>query len=232
MAYENYSFVSWSEGTPITSLRLHQMSTNTHQVKLATDSLPKGVLKFKQIASGDSPSTATVNANIQGNYEVIALKNEGGGVDNRITLENGRRYRITVSFPGVKVATAGGEDSIYHLAIKRGTITTPGNVIANVYLESYPGLYVNVASTAVSNVTVTSGGNTIVSANNITPNTDIRFGAGTYSYVFSGAGEVNESFFVEIKKTAGSSGANRITTYSIAASETPIQFYIEDVGAV
>jgi hypothetical protein len=44
MAYENYYFVSWANGTPITGDRLNQMSINIEQVKDATSSSPKGIL--------------------------------------------------------------------------------------------------------------------------------------------------------------------------------------------
>ena len=51
MAYENYTFVSWTDGTPITGDRLAQMSTNIDQVKDATDDKPYGLLKFKTVTS-------------------------------------------------------------------------------------------------------------------------------------------------------------------------------------
>ena len=52
MAYENYTFVSWSDGTPITSERLAQMSMNVEQVRDANDNKPNGILSFEEITSG------------------------------------------------------------------------------------------------------------------------------------------------------------------------------------
>ena len=39
--YTNYSIVSWSDTTPITSVRLNQMSVNIDQVKIVNDDKPK-----------------------------------------------------------------------------------------------------------------------------------------------------------------------------------------------
>lgn len=237
MAYENYSFVSWSEGTPITSVRLHQMSTNIAQVKDATDPAPKGLLRIKEVSS-DSPNSATVSGDITAPYEVIALKNEGAGVDNRVTLENGRRYKITLSFSGLKVTNPGGEDSTYKLSIKRGTFSN-GNTVSTFYLNSGIGLFVNTQTASVTSlsgfIAPTSNTNSSVAistVNNLYSKTNIRFGAGTYTYVLSGDGTSNESFYVEIEKDEGSSGANNSSTYAVVGSETPIQFFIEDIGRV
>lgn len=235
MAYENYSFVSWSEGTPITSVRLHQMSTNIAQVKDATDPFPKGLLRIKELTS-DSPNSSTVSANIVAAYKVIALENEGGGVDNRTTLENGRRYKITLVFPGIKVTNPGGEDSTYKLSIKAGTFGN-GTNISTFYLNSGIGAFVNTQTAAVSSlsgfIAPTSNANSniaIATINRINSRDNLRFGAGTYSYILSGNGATNISFFAEVQKDAGSSGANNISTYAITGSETPMQFFIEDIG--
>ena len=72
MAYENYSFVSWTTGTPITGDRLSQMSTNIEQVKDATDDKPQGILKFKQIS---------VNSNTFSDYNEHELVNLSAPID-------------------------------------------------------------------------------------------------------------------------------------------------------
>lgn len=215
MAYENYSTVSWTDLTPITSARLNQMSINIDQVKDATNDKPQGIRKLKTINSNISITQA--NALLA--HEVVSLKDEGNGTDNRFTPEIGRYYRLRLSFPGIAVSGAGAEDSTYYLAIKDGVFGNSNTVIANYRLSSGPGLFVNVASASAS-------------VSNISLNPTIRFGAGTYEYVFSGDGTPNKSFFIEVIKVQGASGSNRATAYNVVASETPMQFYIEDVGGV
>ena len=69
MAYENYSQVSWTDGTPITGDRLQQMSTNTQQVKEATDDAPQGVKKIKSVASASS--TFAVSSAVTSSYFLL-----------------------------------------------------------------------------------------------------------------------------------------------------------------
>jgi len=70
MAYENYSFVSWTDGTPISSDRMAQMSMNIEQVRDFNDSKPAGVLQFIEV------TTANVVANIQDlRKRVVDLEN-------------------------------------------------------------------------------------------------------------------------------------------------------------
>lgn len=211
MAYENYSFVSWTPGTPITSERLAQMSTNTEQVKEATSPNPKGVLKLKNIASN-----VVVSSNIFTAFELIALKDEGGGIDNRVTVENGRYYRITLEFPGFVIATAGGEDSTYFLSFNQGIFGGGVSEKANYKLSSGVSAYINTAS-ATANIS------------NISLATNRRFGAGTYSITVASSGLTNESFHIKAGKVQGASN-NNASSYTIAASDSAMQFYIEDLG--
>ena len=51
MAYETYSTVSWSDGTPISSDRLQQMSTNAEAIKDTTDGFGQGVLSYQTISA-------------------------------------------------------------------------------------------------------------------------------------------------------------------------------------
>lgn len=215
MAYENYSTVSWTDLTPITSARLNQMSINIDQVKDATNDKPQGIRKLKTISS----NVSITQANALLVHEVIYLKDELNGTDNRFTPEVGRYYKLKLSFPGIAVSGAGGEDSTYYLAIKEGIFGNANTVIANYRLSSGPGVFVNVASAAAN-------------VSNFALNPIIRFGSGSYEYVFSGDGTPNKSFFVEVIKVQGASGSNRATAYNVVASETPMQFYIEDVGGV
>lgn len=221
MAYENYSFVSWTEGTPITGERLQQMSTNTEQVKLATDGKPKGILRLKTVSS-DSPSNTTSNANLAASYEVISLKNESGNPDNRITLETGRAYKLTLIFPGIEVNTTGGEDATYELGIKRGVFGNTTSNISVYQLNSGPIMFANVSTTAANNTNLS----TLLNLHS-----GYHFGAGTYTAIVIGDGTANESFTVDIRKVAGPSGSNRATAYAVVGSEVPIQLMIEDIGS-
>lgn len=253
MAYENYSFVSWSTGTPITSARLDQMSTNIEEVKNATDGYPRGILKLKQASSNVS-----ITSNIFTAFELISLKNEGGSPDNRVTVEPDRYYRITLAFPGVVVANAGGEDSTYFLSFNQGLFGGVVSEKANYKFSSGPGLYVSTANATanisilsattvtLSNANITGGtltGSNITNASisaaninsnslssNLKLNSGFRFGAGTYSIVVSSAaGLTNESFHIKMGKVQGASN-NNASSFTIVASESPMQLYIEDIG--
>jgi hypothetical protein len=213
MAYENYKMVTWADLTPITSVRLQQMSTNIEQVKEANDDKPKGVQRLRTISS----NIAITSANALLESEIIYLKNEGNGTDNRITLETGRYYKLTLTFPGIAPSGAGGEDSIYYLNIKDGTFGGTNTSIASYRLSSGPLIFVN---TATSTANVSS----------LSLNASARFGSGTYTYVLSGNGAQNVSFFAEVVKVQGASGSNNITGYTVVASEVPMQMFIEDAG--
>lgn len=211
MAYENYSFVSWTTGTPLTAERFAQMSTNIEQVKEATSPNSKGILKLKNIASN-----VTVASNIFTAFELISLKDEGGGTDNRVTVENGRYYRITLEFPGFVIATAGGEDSTYFLSFNQGIFGGSVSEKANYKISSGISTYINTAS-GVANIS------------NHALMTNKRFGAGTYSITVTSSGLVNESFHIKAGKVQGASN-NNASAYTIAASDSPMQLYIEDLG--
>lgn len=213
MAYENYKVVTWADLTPITSTRLQQMTTNIEQVKDANDDKPKGIQRFKTISSNIPVSAA----NALTPAEVIYLKDEGNGTDNRVTLESNRYYKITIVFPGIAPLGPGGEDSTYYLNLHSGRFGESNTTLASYRLSSGPLLFTNTAS-QVANIA-----NIGLASNN-------RFGAGTYTYVLSGNGATNESFFVQTVKLQGSSGSNNITGYTITGSETTMQMIIEDAG--
>jgi hypothetical protein len=117
MAYENYSFVSWTDGTPLSSDRLAQMSTNIEQVKTANDDKALGVLALKNV------TTSTANSNTYGSeVEIIGLKDESGsgGADNRVTIASNRYYKVVLNFPGISIYGAGGEDGRFILRLYNG----------------------------------------------------------------------------------------------------------------
>ena len=125
MAYENYVFVSWTDGTPISSDRLSQMSMNMEQIRDANDAKPQGVLEFIETTSGN------VVANVgSSDTQVLALTNPDGGSDQRVTVDQNRFYKVTCVFPGFSVQGKGAEDSTLKLKIY--------NAVSNNYGSSSP----------------------------------------------------------------------------------------------
>lgn len=217
MAYENYSFVSWSGVTPITSERLQQMSTNISQVKDATDDNPKGLLKIKTITTG----TFGPYTNFNTENEIIALENEGGGgVNNLVTVETNRYYRFTLSFPGITVNNAGAEDSTFLIKIAQGTTSASSEVVTwKVTPHTYT--YINTAS-ANANIS-----NHALKTPSSYPS---KIGAGVYSFVQDSlsSGITNQRYYVSITRDDGAS-VNNAPSFSILGTER-IQLYVEDIG--
>lgn len=213
--YTNYSFVSWSDTTPITSARLNQMSVNTEQVKIVNDDKPKGILKLKE----SSNNVVNGNAAIFSNTKIIALTVEGGE-DNRLTTETTRYYRLTFVCPGIQQDDPGGEDGNYNLRFRFGNTANSGTIINQFYLSPSVGIYQDVSANAISN--------SYIIADEQTLRSEIIFGAGVYSTVFQGTGVANESFMVELERTQGSSVNNK-TGWTVIGSPK-MQFYIEDIG--
>ena len=217
MAYESFRTVSWSDATPITSVRLQQMTTNIEQVKSANLDKPIGIVRYNTV--GSDIDVPIAGRTIQQDHVLVELKLDGA-TDNRWTLESGRYYKLCLDLPPIEVQGPGGEDSTYTIAFSRGTFATPvGSVIRSYTLNSGIALFTNVHTEAAS-------------VDNLTLKSTIRFGAGTYTCIFTGAGEENVSFFAKITKTQGSSGSGNITNYSIQNSESPTQFWLEDIGGI
>lgn len=217
MAYENYSFVSWTAGTPISSDRLGQMSTNIGQVKDATDDNPKGLVKLKTISGSTFGPYSTWNTE----HEIIALENEGGGgVNNLVTVDVNRYYRLTLSFPGISVLNAGAEDSTYLITLNEGTTSAP-IVLSTWKVTAGPFTFIN-----------TAGGNANI-ANEILKSSSFptRIGAGTYSTIFdsTGSGVTNKRYYIGITRDDGSTQNNN-PTFQILTSDARMQFYAEDIG--
>jgi len=224
MTYESYSFVSWTAGTPITGERLAQMSMNVQQVRDANDDKPSGVLV---LSNGTSPIQSNAS-NVFTKIEIANLKyNTSSGVDQRVTIDSGRYYRINLTFPGFSVATAGGEDSVYYISFNEGSYGD-GVPVERANFKVTPSIseYLDVS---VSNATTAA--NTLTNYK-VLPNR--RFGAGTYSIIISSTGITNQSFYVAVGKTAGANGnTNNASAFTVVADvTTPIQFSVEDVGGV
>lgn len=217
MAYENYSFVSWTAGTPISSDRLGQMSTNIGQVKDATDDNPKGILKLKTISGSTFGPYSTWNTE----HEIISLENEGGGgVNNLVTVDVNRYYRLTLSFPGISILNAGAEDSTYLITLNEGTTSAP-IVLSTWKVTAGPFTFIDTASAAAN----------IANEKLKTASFPTRIGAGTYSTIFdsTSSGITNKRYYIGITRDDGSTQNNN-PTFQILTSDARMQFYAEDIG--
>jgi hypothetical protein len=228
--YTNYSLVTWTDLTPISSVRLNQVSTNIEQVKIANEDKPKGLLKISNIVLTNGSSAAAEFANIK-----LMSLDLVSGLDNRVTLDSVRYYRLTFVCPGITQQDAGGEDSKYEIRFCKGNGVSTANIITTFTLNSGIGAYIDMTN----GVAATQTGNTftggVAGTTAITGNTNVRssitFGAGVYSFIYSNT-KVNESFFVEVARSSGSSAANPSTWAIVTGGEAYAQFYIEDIGGV
>lgn len=217
MAYENYSFVSWSDGTPITGERLAQMSMNMEQIREANDRKPTGILQLIQSTSG----TAVANV-IASNHLVIQLTNPAGGTDQRVTIPADRYFRVTCVFPGFEIAGKGAEDSI--LSLKLFQVASgfdAASPIAQWETTQPPHIFYNV--TANANILATE------QSYKSQPTT---VGAGVYSIVTtSGGGLSQQSFSVVVKRTFVSGATNAPSIAVGSTSTEKLQLYVEDIGS-
>jgi len=224
MAYENYSQVSWTDGTPITGDRLQQMSTNTQQVKESTDDNPQGVKKLKVVTSNTASFTDFANT-----HEIINLSDESGtgGPDNRVTISASRFYKVTLSFTGFVVAAPGAEDATYVVSLHTGT---HGSANTMIYSAKFtPSIF--------AYIDVSTSGNASTISNIALRNSayDSFFGSGTHSVVLQSniSGFTNETFFAAVNRVQGASATNA-PAYIVPAASTvqPLQLYVEDIGGV
>lgn len=216
MAYENYQFVSWTTGTPITGERLSQMSTNIEQIKDATDGRPQGVIQLNQITA-DVPNTTGYSDFAE--YELISLK-EDPPIDKRVSVNENRYYKISLNFPGFLVKERGAEDSTFLIKFYQGTFGNASTLLNTWRITPPIFSFYDVSS----NPSTTSVG---VKASGY----PTRFGAGEYSIILSSSasGFTNESFYVAIKRDQGANTTNA-PSYYVPSGGTTMQFYIEDVG--
>lgn len=209
--YTNYSLVTWTDLTPISSVRLNQMSTNIEQVKIFNEDKPKGLLKISNTVITNGSSVSSEFANVK-----LTALDLIGGADNRVTIESTRYYKISLHLPGITQAISGGEDSRYEIRFCKGNGVSSGNTLTTYTLNSGIGTYINLVSGGanIANTTLRSGK---------------TFGAGVYSTIYS-SDQVNQSFFIEVQRIAGASSANP-STWALTDSSL-VQFYIEDIGGV
>jgi hypothetical protein len=217
MTYENYSFVFWTPATPITADRLSQMSTNTDQVKAATDDNPKGLIKLKRTSNTFGPFSHFSPTSEQ----IIALEDEtaSNNPNNTISVAVNRYYKISLSFPGITILSAGGEDCTFLLSIKSGTANASSN-ISTWKITPPPYTFINNASPPLI------GTHAIKGAGSPT-----KIGAGTYTKVLDTGGTAisGQRIFVTIAREAGAS-SNNPSSFSIVPGEAEMQLYVEDIG--
>ena len=224
MTYENYLFVSWTDGTPLTSTRLSQMSTNIEQVKDVIDDKATGVIKVNEVTSA-VPSTSYTDF---AEHEIIYL-NDGSSVgapDNRVSIGANRYYRVVVNIPSISVTLAGGEDCRYTINTYLGAnIADSGKLLLGAWdVTPAPSTYVNLAG-GIANIS-----NAALKLNATYPS---RLGAGSYSILKTTTTALtNQRFFASVKRTVGAS-SNNATSWRVDATATsPIQIYVEDVGGI
>lgn len=222
MAYENYTQISWTDGSPLTGERLQQMSTNIQQIKEATDDSPQGVKRIKSVSTSSAQFTSFTTTN-----EIIALKDESstGGVDNRVSIGASRYYRVVLNFTGIQVVAKGAEDSFYRVSIHEGT---HGSANTTIYTADFtPPIY------AFIDVATLGGSATIANIALRSNSFQSRFGAGVHSTIVTsdGSGFTNRSFFAAISRTQGQSQNNAPAYFVPANASTQLlQLYVEDVG--
>jgi hypothetical protein len=217
MAYENYRYVSWAPGTPITGERLSQMSNNIEQVKEATDDNPRGIIQLQQVST-DVPNATGFTGSDFNEHELISLK-EDPPVDKRVSLPENRLYKLSLHFPGITVKDKGAEDSTFSIKFYQGVFGVAGTLLNTWRITVPPFGFYDVA-----------GGASVTTISPKAAGYPTRVGAGDYSVIFdSGLGLSGESFYVAIKRDQGNSDQNA-PDYFIAAAGSLMQFYVEDVG--
>ena len=235
MAYENYNFVSWSDGTPISSLRLAQMSTNIEQVKDVVDDKASGVIKFNQV----NTNTTLTYTNFGVENILVSLKDDTatGGQDRRVNIDENRYYKITVNIPSINVADVGNEDSKFIISLfNSATITANSNVgkIASWEVTPHTFSYINVAAATGNNATNLRANMANISNEAIkTAAYPSKIGAGTYSLVrTTGSALTNQSFILTVQRAQGLSNVNLPSWGLIVTTTAPVQIYVEDAGGI
>ncbi len=126
--YTTYSTVSWSDGTPISSDRLQQMSTNSEAIKTTTQTYAKGVLARQTKGAtipGDPIDDTSAN-------EIIGFSQTGTGYDisgdSRLTVGANRLFRITLTIPAVDFAGLDAGDNDYYFKLVSGSSSSDTQV--------------------------------------------------------------------------------------------------------
>jgi hypothetical protein len=206
MGYETYDQISWSDGTPLTSDRLQQMSTNISLVKSVTDGYSKGILSWNEMTT--PPSTI----DDFGSHIVIQLHLDTTPtptVDRRVTVESNRFLKITFTTPGIVIGD-GDEDTKYFYQLRHGT-ALDGQLKQEFMF-------------------VPEGGDIINSHTDIDPATGNKYlGGGTFSVLIDSlaTGITSQDYTMWIGRT-GSGTGSVYRPYMIGGAK--IQLWAEDCG--
>jgi len=127
MGYNTYSTVSWSDGTPITSDRLQQMSSNSEAIKTTTDEYAQGLLAHQEYGTSGSAITDTSADKVIGLDSSSSWDNSG---DNRVTIGANRWLKITFSISGVEFTDLanGAIGAGYYFKLVEGTASSDTTV--------------------------------------------------------------------------------------------------------
>lgn len=225
MAYENYNYVSWTNGTPLTGERLAQMSTNIEQVKAAVDDKSTGIIRFNQVTASVPNSVAGWTDFVE--REIVYLRDDSGtgGSDRRVTIPSQRYYKVTVNIPDITIRAAGAEDSRFTINLYNGTgLANTPTKLAMWEVTPHTYTYIDTAL-AVANITnhkLKTAGTYLT-----------KIGGGTFSILLTTANAaVNQNFFASVARVQGASANNAPGWYIFASAQAPIQLYVEDVGGI
>lgn len=217
MAFENYFYVPWSQGTPVSTQRLSQMSLNIEQVRVASIDKAGGILQMNSVTANSTSWNDFANA-----HSFIDLKDNTstGGVDQRVTIDTYRYYKVVLNMPALIVQGPGCEDSTFRIEIVNNTSGT-ANVIAGWRVVPPTFSYLNVAAATANIANEAVKSNTYVT----------YIGAATYSIVqTSGTGANVQVFYAQISRDAGANTNNSPAFSIFANAASPIQLYVEDAG--
>ena len=114
MPYDTYNPVSWSDGTPISSDRLQQMSTNSELIKTTTEGYAQGVLRYAEVSTNSGNITNAAETNI------ISFTG--------LTVGSNRWVKFTFTTPGIKIDDGDDEEYQYHFRLVEGTTYASGRI--------------------------------------------------------------------------------------------------------
>ena len=114
MPYDTYNPISWSDGTPISSDRLQQMSTNSDLIKTTTEAYSQGVLKYAESSTNSGNITDATATNI------ISFTG--------LSVGSSRWVKFTFTTPGIKIDDGDDEENQYHFRLVEGTTYGTGRI--------------------------------------------------------------------------------------------------------
>ena len=221
--YETYDPVGWSDGTPITSTRLQQMSSNTDMVKDVTIDYSQGIIAKRQHANA-SIGNVTGQGPVQ--LELISLIDLGGGSDYRVSAAENRYIKITFSTPGIEIQN-GSENERYLFTLRysdTGFSGTTGTLLQEWYF-GIPGQDV-----LTNNAVTISSSSVLLATSLVAMTTAKRVGGGTYSFIQESPATamVSRSYGIWIERT----GSGTQSSFNMVNSSGQHQLFAEDCGKI